>query len=86
MLCERGGRAPTLDDVAVLVGPEGGWTASELDAGLPTVGLGPQVLRAETAAVAVGALLVGLRAQVVAPVVGPTTARDRAIAQRGGGA
>lgn len=40
----------------LLVGPEGGWEAAELDAtaaaGFRPVGLGPRVLRAETAAVA----------------------------------
>ncbi len=68
-LCQRGGRPPSLAEPVVLVGPEGGWTAAELAAGPPAVGLGPQVLRAETAAVAVAALLVGLRAGMVAPAV-----------------
>ena len=44
----------------VLVGPEGGWTDDEL-AGRRTVGLGSTVLRAETAAIAAGTLLVALR-------------------------
>jgi 16S rRNA (uracil1498-N3)-methyltransferase len=41
---------------AVLVGPEGGWTSDEVDeavaAGFEPVGIGPRVLRAETAAIA----------------------------------
>ena len=45
----------------VLIGPEGGWTDDEL-AGRRTVGLGSTVLRAETAAIAAGTLLVALRA------------------------
>jgi 16S rRNA (uracil1498-N3)-methyltransferase len=53
------------------VGPEGGWSREELDAvaaaGLPRVGLGPHVLRAETAAIAAAALLAGLRSGLVAP-------------------
>jgi len=39
------------------VGPEGGWGPEELASGLPTVALGPGVLRVETAAVAAGVLL-----------------------------
>jgi 16S rRNA U1498 N3-methylase RsmE len=50
------------------VGPEGGWSADELAAGLPTVGFGLSVLRAETAAVMAGALMVSLRTGTVAPV------------------
>lgn len=45
----------------VLVGPEGGWSDSEVAAAPVTVGLGPTILRAETAAVAVGTLLVARR-------------------------
>jgi len=50
------------DRVAVLVGPEGGWTDAERQttatAGWRPVSLGPQVLRAETAAAAALALVV----------------------------
>jgi 16S rRNA (uracil1498-N3)-methyltransferase len=67
VLAERTGPAPTLDRPVILVGPEGGWSPAELDAGLPLVGLGPHVLRAETAAVAAGLLLAGLRAGLVRP-------------------
>jgi 16S rRNA (uracil1498-N3)-methyltransferase len=46
---------------ALLVGPEGGWTDAErqaaADAGWLAVGLGPQILRAETAALAALAIL-----------------------------
>ena len=66
-LAEPGGAPPSLERPAVLVGPEGGWAAEELAAGLPTVGLGPSVLRADTAAVAAGVLLCALRAGVVGP-------------------
>jgi 16S rRNA (uracil1498-N3)-methyltransferase len=48
---------------ALLLGPEGGWTDRERDlaaaSGWRAVSLGPQVLRAETAAVAAIAVLVG---------------------------
>lgn len=54
--------------LVVAVGPEGGWSAGELTAGLPTVGFGLSVLRAETAAVTAGALMVSLRTGTVAPM------------------
>ena len=63
-LAHPGGDPPSLDRPTVMIGPEGGWTAGELD-GRPLVGLGPTVLRAETAAVSVGILLAGLRAGIV---------------------
>jgi 16S rRNA (uracil1498-N3)-methyltransferase len=49
----------------VVVGPEGGWDRAELEMGWPTVALGPNVLRAETAAVAAGVLLGAQRAGTV---------------------
>jgi len=62
---ERGGAPPALSFPTLLVGPEGGWSATER-ATLPAlVGLGPTVLRAETAAISGAALLVGLRSGVV---------------------
>lgn len=61
-LAHPGGGPPSLDRPTILVGPEGGWSDEELAAGLPPVSLGPHVLRAETAAMAAGALLCGLRA------------------------
>jgi 16S rRNA (uracil1498-N3)-methyltransferase len=63
---DRGGVPLTLRAPTVLVGPEGGWTDDERTA-LPAVGLGVQVLRADTAAVVAGALLTALRAGLVAP-------------------
>jgi 16S rRNA (uracil1498-N3)-methyltransferase len=66
-LAQRGGSAPSLDRPFVLVGPEGGWDRAELEHGLPLVGLGPNVLRAETAAVTAGVLLCALRSGVVSP-------------------
>jgi 16S rRNA (uracil1498-N3)-methyltransferase len=45
----------------LLVGPEGGWSAAEEAAVAGRVGLGPHVLRAATAAIVGGALLVALR-------------------------
>jgi 16S rRNA (uracil1498-N3)-methyltransferase len=60
-LADGAGLPPSLDRPVVLVGPEGGWTDAERGAGLPVSALGPHVLRAETAAIVAGALLVGLR-------------------------
>ena len=60
-LAERGGRPPTLAHPMILVGPEGGWSDRERAAVAPAIGLGPTVLRAETAAIVAGAALCGLR-------------------------
>lgn len=63
---DRHGGPPTLDRPLILIGPEGGWESDELARQLPVVGLGPGVLRAETAAIAAGALLAALRSGLVA--------------------
>jgi 16S rRNA (uracil1498-N3)-methyltransferase len=74
MLCDESGSAPPVADAlagrtggkwAVLIGPEGGFAQSELDAlgKLPfvtAVGLGPRLLRADTAAIAALACLQAL--------------------------
>ena len=75
-LAQLGGDSPALAAPAVAVGPEGGWEASEV-AGRPLVGLGPHVLRADTAAVASGLLLCALREGVVGPPRGPEGPSDR---------
>jgi len=62
-----GGDPPSLGRPLVLVGPEGGWSASEMTCGLPAIELGRTVLRAETAALAAGSLLGALRAGLVSP-------------------
>lgn len=64
-LAEAGGEPPSLARPVVLVGPEGGWTDHEREAGVPRVALGPHVLRAETAAVAAGLLFSALREGLV---------------------
>ena len=68
VLAQLSGDRPSADHTVVAVGPEGGWSAAELGSGLPTVGFGLSVLRAETAAVMAGALIVSLRTGTVAPV------------------
>ena len=70
-LAQMGGPPPRRADQVVAVGPEGGWDEAELAAGHPVVGLGPGVLRAETAAVVAGVLLVALRDGTVSPGPGP---------------
>jgi 16S rRNA (uracil1498-N3)-methyltransferase len=67
-LADRAGAPPSLARPTVLVGPEGGWTDDERGAGPPAIGLGPNVLRAETAAIAAAAVLGALRARLVAPM------------------
>jgi 16S rRNA (uracil1498-N3)-methyltransferase len=69
-LAERGGRPPTLSSPVLLVGPEGGWSEHERSERLPIIGLGPTVLRAETAAIVAGAALSGLRSALFESVDG----------------
>ena len=64
-LADAGGAAPSVERPVMLVGPEGGWTDEERATALPRVGLGPHVLRAETAAIVAGAVLVALRTGLV---------------------
>jgi 16S rRNA (uracil1498-N3)-methyltransferase len=70
-IADRSGDPPSLERPFVLVGPEGGWSDEELAeaaaAGVPRVGLGEHVLRAETAAVTLGGLLAGLRTGIIGP-------------------
>lgn len=71
VLADIGG-APALPGLnMVAIGPEGGWSDAERSLGLPTVGLGGTVLRAETAAVAAGSLLGALRSGDLIP--GPSS-------------
>jgi 16S rRNA (uracil1498-N3)-methyltransferase len=50
-----------VNHTVVLIGPEGGWDPRDgLDA-VPSIGFGPNVLRAETAAIAAGAQLATIR-------------------------
>ena len=75
-MTEPGGVPPSLEHAILLIGPEGGWAPEELGQRLARVRLGPHVLRAETAAMAAGALLVGLRNRVVGPVRHPDGGGD----------
>ncbi len=71
VLAQLSGDRPSLAQHVVAVGPEGGWSTDELASGLPTVGFGLSVLRAETAAVTAGALLASLRTGTVAVAQDP---------------
>jgi 16S rRNA (uracil1498-N3)-methyltransferase len=64
-LAQPGGGPPRAGDTAVAVGPEGGWDAAEAQLGGSPLGLGPTILRSETAALAAAVLLVSLRATTV---------------------
>ena len=70
VLADRAGAPPSLRRPLVLVGPEGGWSEQERGSGLPSIGLGPHVLRAETAAIVAGAALCGLRSALFESVDG----------------
>lgn len=67
-LADADGEPPSLARPTILVGPEGGWSDAERVAGSGRfVRFGRTVLRAETAAIAAGVLLSGLRESVVWP-------------------
>jgi 16S rRNA (uracil1498-N3)-methyltransferase len=80
VLAQLSGDRPTAGQRVVAVGPEGGWSVTELAAGLPTVGFGLSVLRAETAAVTAGALLASLRTGTVAQALAQAGAQAGAAA------
>ncbi len=67
-LAQPGGSRPGLSRATVAIGPEGGWDPDELERWGPGVGLGPTVLRAETAAVVAGTVMTALRGGVVGPL------------------
>lgn len=60
VIAEPGGARLEGDESLVAIGPEGGWSEAELALASRRVGLGPNILRVETAAVAVAALRVTL--------------------------
>ena len=67
-LSHPGGGRPGLDRTVVAIGPEGGWDHEEQARFGAPVGLGPTVLRSETAAVVAGTLLCALRGGLVGPL------------------
>ncbi|MDJ0769270.1 MAG: RsmE family RNA methyltransferase [Ilumatobacter sp.] len=56
---DHGGRPLGRADRSIAIGPEGGWSSSELDRAAGRVGLGASVLRVETAAITVAARVLG---------------------------
>jgi 16S rRNA (uracil1498-N3)-methyltransferase len=70
-VADRDGRPPSMDAPAIMIGPEGGWSDLERDHFGSVVGLGPGVLRAETAAFAAASVLSALRSGIVAPASTP---------------
>ncbi len=65
-LAHPGGGPPSLGCPVVAIGPEGGWDGGELARFGVGPGLGPTVLRAETAAIAMATILCALRSGTVA--------------------
>lgn len=59
VVAEPGGRALSADDRTIAIGPEGGWTATELGVAHGAVDLGDAVLRVETAALAAAVRAMG---------------------------
>jgi 16S rRNA (uracil1498-N3)-methyltransferase len=66
VVAEPGGRPPGAADQLIAVGPEGGWTADELARAGDRIGLGDDVLRVETAAIAAVTLVRAARRGSVA--------------------
>lgn len=60
VVAEPGGRPLSVDDTTIAIGPEGGWSAAELELARDRVSLGPNILRVETAALAAAALSVAI--------------------------
>ena len=57
VVAEPGGRPIAETDAAIAIGPEGGWTDTELGLAVDRVRLGPNILRTESAAIAASTLL-----------------------------
>jgi 16S rRNA (uracil1498-N3)-methyltransferase len=57
-IAEPGGVEISREHRIVVIGPEGGFATDELTTQVPTVSLGESILRAETAAIVAGALMV----------------------------
>lgn len=66
VLADAGGRGLAASDTVVLVGPEGGWSDSERDRS-DGVGLGENILRAETAAIVAAGTMAQLRVGLLGP-------------------
>lgn len=65
---DRHGDPPSLARTVLAVGPEGGWDETERNLLPSAIGLGPNVLRAETAALTAGGVMTALRSGLVVEV------------------
>jgi 16S rRNA (uracil1498-N3)-methyltransferase len=74
------GRSAAIECADIAIGPEGGFTAAELDAfqlaGFSRTGLGPRVLRTETAAIAAVVLLQSRFGDLSAAAYSPSRSGD----------
>lgn len=70
VVADPSGGPPSLAMPTIVVGPEGGFSTEERRLARGSVRLGSNVLRAETAAMVAGALLVALREGIAGPVGG----------------
>jgi 16S rRNA (uracil1498-N3)-methyltransferase len=61
VVAEPGGRPVAAGDTTIAIGPEGGWTETEVKLARDCVTLGPNILRVETAAVAAVTLMADRR-------------------------
>lgn len=59
LVAEPGGRRLEAGDSMVAIGPEGGWSPDEVAVAAGTIGLGPTVLRVETAALVAAVTMLG---------------------------
>lgn len=66
-MCSPDGEPPSARHTTLLVGPEGGWSDTEHASGIARVRLGPNVLRAETAAITAGVFVAAMRSALVMP-------------------
>jgi 16S rRNA (uracil1498-N3)-methyltransferase len=66
-LCSADGGPLAARHTVLLVGPEGGWSDTEHASAASRVRLGPNVLRAETAAITAGAFAAAIRSSLVMP-------------------
>jgi len=66
-MSDMSGSPLSIENRILMVGPEGGWTSAEMRADIPKVRVAIPVLRAETAAIAGGALMTALREGLVSP-------------------
>ncbi|TVR27901.1 MAG: 16S rRNA (uracil(1498)-N(3))-methyltransferase [Ilumatobacter sp.] len=76
-IAEPGGRPVSVSDHRIAIGPEGGWSEREVARAHDLIGLGPHVLRVETAALAATTLLArATQRGDPGPTISPNAPRD----------